>query len=469
MSAGPTQESSSRLSPRELEVAGMVAQGLTNREIAAKLFISERTVDGHLEHIREKLGVNTRAQVAAWVVRRESAVIAGPAAVPSTGEAPRGWALAHPRAWLAAALLMALLAAGVGVLRLTALPPPVIQTIAGSTCPNVVYPGGCFGGDGDQTAVRAQLARPTSVAVDSKGVIYIADYGNGRIRRVAHGVMSTLVGSGKSPLADEVLGISVSSDSLGYVSTVVVDHHDQLYLLTARDDLLEVWTVDSSGFMHSVVTLGPAYITHFQFGPNLPVGGLAITQAGVLFIADRDGNRVVKYDGKLSPYAGTGEGGYADGGDAQSARLDWPIGLALDSKENLYIADTGNNRIRMVDHAKGTIRTVAGAGEFEGNTGDQGPATQAHLSFPFGVAVARDGTVLFSDTGNHRIRAITPGGTIYAVAGTGRWGFSGDGEAALEAEFIGPEGVALDSAGDLFIADTENQRVREIPHLVGRP
>ena len=122
----------------------------------------------------------------------------------------------------------------------------------------------------------------------------------------------------------------------------------------------------------------------------------------------------------------------------------------------------------MVDHAKGTIRTVAGgAGEFEGNTGDQGRATQARLSFPFGVAVARDGTVVFTDTGNHRVRAITPGGTIYAVAGRGQWGFSGDGEAALQAEFIGPEGLALDSAGDLFIADTENQRVREIAHLFG--
>lgn len=447
----------------------MVAEGLTNRDIAGKLFISERTVDGHLEHIREKLGVNSRAQVTAWVVRRDAAVAAAPDAPTGVVAEPR-WALAHPRAWLAAALVLALLAAGVGVLRLTAPSPPLIQTVVGSQCAKVVFPGGCFGGDGDERAVSAQLARPTSVAVDSKGVMYIADYGNGRIRRVANGIMTTLAGGGHSPLTDGALGLSVSMDSLGSASTVAVDSHDQLYLLTARDSQLEVWRFDVDGFMHSVVSVGPSSVATNQLSPNLPVGGLAITNSGVLFIADRAGNRVLRFDGKTSPYAGTGESGYADGGDAKSAKLDWPIGLALDSQENLYIADAGNNRVRKVDHAKGTIKTVAGgAGEFEGNTGDDGPATHALLSFPFGVAVGHDGTVVFTDTGNHRLRAINPGGTIYALAGTGRWGFSGDGNPALQAQLYGPEGIALDSSGDLFIADTENQRVREIPHLFGSP
>ncbi len=201
----------------------MVAEGLTNREIAAKLFISERTADGHLEHIREKLGVNTRAQVTAWVVRHESAPLVVPAPSPRVVVVPPGWALAHPRAWLAAALVLALLTAGVGVLRLTAPALPIIRTIAGSQCAKQVYPGGCYGGD-NQRAAGAQLARPTSVAVDSRGVMYIADYGNHRIRKVVDGVITTIAGGGSGNLVDGALGISVSTRSLGYASAVAVDN-----------------------------------------------------------------------------------------------------------------------------------------------------------------------------------------------------------------------------------------------------
>ena len=440
----------------------MVAQGLTNREIAAKLFISERTADGHLEHIREKLGVNSRAQVSAWVVRQEAMPIAAPA-VPAITLRTRSALLAHPRAWLAATLVLAVLAAGVGVLRLTAPPPPMIQTVVGSQCAKQVYPGGCLGGD-NQRALGAQLARPTSIALDSKGIMYIADYANFRIRKVMDGVITTVAGGGKGDLLDGKLGISVD---LGYASAVAVDSQDQLYLLTSRNDILEVWRIDANGFMHLVVPLGTSNVVVALDGVNQAVGGLVISKGGVLFIADRAGNRVMRYDGNLSTYAGTGDR-LGDGGAAASAQLSWPIGLALDKSENLYIADTGNHRIRKVDHIKGTITTVAGgAGEFEGSSGDEGPAKLARLSFPFDVVVAPNGTVVFTDTGNHRLRAVTPDGTIHALAGTGRWGFWGDGAPALQAEFDGPEGLVLDPKGNLFIADTENQRIREIPHLFG--
>ena len=93
-------------------------------------------------------------------------------------------------------------------------------------------------------------------------------------------------------------------------------------------------------------------------------------------------------------------------------------------------------------------------------------AVDARLSFPFGVAVASDGTLVIADTGNHRLRSISTNGVIEALAGTGRWGFNGDGEPPLQAELNGPEAVTFDSHGDLLIADTENQRVREIPHVV---
>lgn len=306
MSSGSPLDTSVRLSPREIEVADMVAQGLTNREIAAKLFISERTVDGHLEHLREKLGVNTRSQVTAWVVRQESAPITVAAPAPAIALAPPRWALAHPRAWLGAALVLAILASGTALLRLTEPPPRIVRTVVGAECAKQVDPGGCWEAD-IQRALDAKLSRPTSIAVDSKGVVYIADSGNGRIRRVQNGTMATLAGGGKEDLKEGLFGLSVASASLGFASTVAVDTNDQLYLLTSRDDILEVWSIDSGGFMHHVVSLGQSSVTIGFDAPNLPIGGLAITKDGVLFIADRAGNRVLKYDGTITLYAGSGQ------------------------------------------------------------------------------------------------------------------------------------------------------------------
>src|SRR2546430_8549954 len=176
MSDGSAPKTSVRLSPREIEVAGMVAEGLTNREIAARLFISERTADGHLEHIRDKLGVNTRAQVTAWVVRREAVELARPVAKPARTQVPT-WTLAHPRAWLGAALVLAILASGTAFLRLTEPVPRIVRTVVGAQCAKQYDPGGCRAAD-LQRALDTQLSRPTSVAVDSHSVVYTADFRN---------------------------------------------------------------------------------------------------------------------------------------------------------------------------------------------------------------------------------------------------------------------------------------------------
>src|SRR5207245_5368707 len=167
--------------------------------------------------------------------------------------------------------------------------PRTSQPAAGAAA---AKPSNRYGGD-NQRAVSAQLARPTAVAVDSHGTPYIADYGNQRIRKVMDGVITTVAGGGKEPLGDDVLGVSVASGSLGLASTVAVDSHDQLYLLTSREQDLEVWRIDANGFMHSIVSVGPSNISSGQFAPNLPVGGLAITKDGVFFIADRAGDRVI--------------------------------------------------------------------------------------------------------------------------------------------------------------------------------
>ena len=114
-----------------------------------------------------------------------------------------------------------------------------------------------------------------------------------------------------------------------------------------------------------------------------------------------------------------------------------------------------------------TIQTVAGgAADSQGGVGDGGPAVNALLRLPFAVVVASDGTILIADTGNYRIRIVSSDASISSIAGTGQWGFSGDGQPAPQAEFDVPEGMALTSAGDLLVADTENLRVRKIPHLL---
>ena len=459
------QKTDVRLSPRELEVARMVAQGLTNRQIGEKLFISERTVDGHLEHIREKLGVSTRAQVTAWIVRNEAAPVAEPrpASVPSAR--PQRRVITHPRAWLAAALVAALLGAGVGLLRLTAPPAPTIETVVGTDC-RLPDPDLCKV-IGATEAQLATLRRPTSVAMDSKGVMYIADYGHQLILKVQDHLVTRVAGGGDKELKSPMLGIDVSGDSLGHPSAVAVDAHGVLYILTNRNNSLEIWRFDGAGFMSLVANLGPSH-TQFSYviSQNLPVGDLAITSEGVIYASDRVGNRVVQVRGsEVIPYAGGGSDGLGDGGAALSAQLSSPIGLALDRHENLYIADTGHHRIRRVDHGTGTITTIAGSYKYGDDSGDGGPATRARLNFPFGLAIARDGTIVFSDTANQQIRVISPSGTITRLAGNGQWGFAGDRGDAAQVEFNGPESVVVDAGGDLFVADTENNRIREIPKL----
>jgi DNA-binding CsgD family transcriptional regulator/sugar lactone lactonase YvrE len=449
------------LSPREREVAVLVAEGLTNREIATRLFISERTVDGHLEHVREKLAVNTRAQIATWVVRQgtTSVVVATPPE-PVSPPAPARRLMARPQIWVATALLLAVLAAGVGLLRLTAPTGPTIKTIAGSASLNSVAGGG-YTGDG-ALAIHAQLSRPSDVVVASDGTIYIADYGNGVVRKVAaDGMITSYTGRSGKPLATD--GEIADTVSFGYPSNLAVDPRGNVYILTDLAGSLEVWRVRLDHSISRMVSIGPTTNTNLY---RTPAGGLAVANDGTLFVADRANNRVWKFaNGSKSVYAGTGKPGFSgEGGAASAAMLYWPIGLALDPQGNLYIADTENNRIRKVD-TLGTITTIAGDGD-PGDTGDGGPATQARLSLPFGVAVAADGTLVIADNANNRLREITPSHQILALAGTNQGGFAGDNLPAITAAFSAPEGVAFDRNGDLFVADTGNQRVRVIPRVV---
>ncbi len=190
--------------------------------------------------------------------------------------------------------------------------------------------------------------------------------------------------------------------------------------------------------------------------------GIAVGPDGEVYIADAGNHRVrvVRRDGIIETVAGSGRSGYSgDGGAAAAAWLEDPQAVAVDQHGNLYIADTGNNRIRKVTPAY--ITTVAGTGRF-GYGGDGGPAIRAELRRPAGVAVDRAGNVYVADTGNHRIRRVGRDRTIVTVGGTGRPGFGGDFRQASQALFNYPQGLALAPDGSLHVADASNHAVRRI-------
>jgi sugar lactone lactonase YvrE len=217
-----------------------------------------------------------------------------------------------------------------------------------------------------------------------------------------------------------------------------------------------------------------ATLARAQTQPTLPPlvlpSAIVFDAQGNLYFAET-GNHVIRefsVAGIITTVAGTGVQGFAgDNGPATAAELDSPMGLAMDAASNLYIADTHNHRIREVAAATGVITTIAGTGA-AAFSGDGGAATAAQLDLPTALAVDHAGNVYVADTDNHRVRRIAAGtGVITTVAGDGVEGFAGDRGAAVAASIDSPNGLALDSAGDLYVADTHNGRVREVSAATG--
>ncbi len=331
-----------------------------------------------------------------------------------------------------------------------------ITTVAGS--------GAHFPGD-DGPATKAQI-HPVGVVFDAAGTMYLADYKQHRIRRVSpDGTITTVAGTGVSGFSgDKGPAAKAQVDS---PEGVAVDRDGVLHFADTRNNRIR--KVDRDGRITTVAGTGKEGFSG-DGGPATKAelaspSHLVFDQAGDLYFTDTLNTRVRKVDlpgGRITTVAGTAEDGFSgDNGPAVAARLDLPLGLAFDARGDLYLADKFNHRVRKIDVSTGRITTVAGSGA-KGFSGDDGAATKASLNEPEGVAVDRAGNLYIADSGNNRVRRVTPAGVISTVAGSGGADFSGDGAAAVEAELTYPVAVGLDAAGNLYLSDFGNRRIRRI-------
>jgi sugar lactone lactonase YvrE len=274
-------------------------------------------------------------------------------------------------------------------------------------------------------------------------------------------VISTYAGGVPLPTPSPGVGAAI-----GIASSVATDAMGNLYFSSA--DLHSIFKLDQNGVLMRVAGNsrpgysgdgGPATSARLKLDPNIPTG-VAVDNAGNLFIVDTNNNRIrrVSPSGIITTVAGNGAADFGDGGPSTSAALRYPTGVAVDGTGNLFIADLGNNRIRKVSPS-GIIITVAGAGT-KGFTGDGGPATSAEMNQPRGVAVDAAGNLFIADAYNFSIRRVSLSGIITTVAGDGTRGFSADGGPATSARLDYPTRVAVDASGSLFIAD--GGRIRKV-------
>src|ERR1700733_2883779 len=332
---------------------------------------------------------------------------------------------------------------------------------------------GTAGYSGDNgLATSANLDSPGDVAFDSAGNWYIADYTNCRIRKVtiATGDISTVAGNGTCGYSAD--GIAATSAELNGPNSVAIDSSGNIYIADFTNNRIRKVTT-SSGYISTVAGSGTAgYFGDGAAATSAELetpSGVAVDSSGNIYIADRTNDRVRKVtisSGYISTVAGNGSscssptGGCGDGSAATSANLTSPNSVALDSSGNIYIADSGDNRIREVNISTGSISTVAGNGT-PGYSGDGGAATSAEIDGPNGAALDSSGNIYISDTQNRRIRLVNPGsGHISTLAGSGTQGATGNGGPATSAELDDPKQIAVDGLGNVYLADATAEEVR---------
>ncbi len=324
----------------------------------------------------------------------------------------------------------------------------IITTVAGTGIAG-------FRGDGDP-AIVADLNQPRGVAVDGSGNVFIADTANHAVRKVAaNGLISTLAGTG----VGDYYGDSgpAAKALLRSPAAVSVDRRGVAYIADSINGRIRRITPAGAIF----TAAGGGSVTGSDFRPqNIAQDGL-----GNLYMTGAGSNTIFRVapNGAVAVFAGSAASGYSgDSGPARQALFASPAGLAFDGSGNLYVADSGNNCIRRIG-AGGMVTTIVGngAGGFSGDGAGAGAARSASLLSPQAVVVDRNGNLFIADTGNHRVRSVTPNGAINTVAGNGLTTIRGDG-AATSISLNAPAGLAIEANGLLLISDTQNHRVRRL-------
>ncbi len=334
----------------------------------------------------------------------------------------------------------------------------IITTIAGNGTQS-------FSGDGG-TATSAELNKPSGTAVDAAGNVYIVDYWNHRIRKInTSGVITTIAGTGTGGFSGD--GGPAVSANLWYPYGITIDKSGNIYIADQWNNRIR--EINTSGIINTIAGSGA-----IGFGAGSYSGdggaatsatlyrplGIAVDTFGNVFVADHS-NRVRKINtsGLINTIAGNGTPSFSgDGGPAVSASINDPYGLAIDLNGNIYIADVGNDRIREVSTA-GIITTIAGTG-VAGYSGDGGSATSAQINPYLSVTVDGCSNIYIADYNSYSIRIINTSGIIETFAGNGSVGYSGDGGPATSATLSGPGGISHDATGNIYFTDL--QRVRKV-------
>jgi protein gp37 len=358
------------------------------------------------------------------------------------------------------------------------------------------------GGPNNLTALSASIGYPGSIAFDTAGNAYIADSYSSNILKVnTTGTLTIVAGNGTSGYSGD--GGLATSAALSHPEGVFVDGSGNIFIADTDNSVIREVTASTGAIATVAGTFYPPGAQCLYSGDGGPPTsarlcepyGIFLDSTGDIFIADTDNAAiravntgtvaitlagVVIQPGTIATVAGNGSNGYSgDGGAATSAQVDLPEGLFVDASENIFIADTDNNRIRVVNTGTtqitiatipippGDIQTVAGDGT-AGYSGDNGPATSAEINIPNGVFVDSTEDIYIADTVNSVIREVTAStGDIATVAGDGTAGYSGDGGIATSAELDSPSNIFVDVAGDIFIADTDNFVIREVVASTG--
>jgi sugar lactone lactonase YvrE len=333
-----------------------------------------------------------------------------------------------------------------------------IRKVSGGVITTVVGNGTTWSGGDNGPALGAQLSSPQGVSVDSKGNLYIADSANSVIREVSNGTITSIAGDGTGGFSGDG-GPAISAQLLDPLD-IALDIAGNLYIADWGNRRVRevaggtITTIAGSG--SALGDNGPA--TSAQTNPH----AIAVDAAGNVYIADLDNKRIRKIsNGVITTVVGNGtQGSTGDGGPATTSQLNDPVDVAVDSVGTIYIAESGA-RIRKV--ANGVITTIVGTGT-PGFSGDGGPASNAQIGNQTAIAVDSTGNLYIADSYNSRVRKVA-NGVITTIAGNGISGFSGDGGPATSAQLSYPFGIAVDSVGRVYLADTNNYRIRLLTPL----